>query len=574
MTPGCGGDQHGRAGGRPRQRTKTPPCSCGCPNGTDVRGWIGVIAQRNKSGVPLEKAYVEAWHKITNVNPFPSVLGRICPHPCQDVCTRGPKDSSVAVRELERFVGDKGIELNLPLKRLDRGPVVASIGVVGAGPAGLSCAYQLARRGHEVTVYERAPLAGGMLRYGIPDYRLPPAVLDAEIDRIVTLGVTLRLGTAVGTHVSVSEIHRRHQALFVGIGAQLGFPLGVPGEEGSGVWTGADYLRLVNDGQAVDTGRRVVVVGGGNTAVDACRTARRTGAEVVLLYRRTREEMPAFDDEIEAMLGEGVQVEFLAAPVAIERNDLGVDGVLVQRMRLGKVDASGRRRPEPIDGERFRIEAESVISAVSQGPDWHQIESIHPDGGWVDAEAGASIAENVWVGGDIQGLGFASLAIAQGRRAAEEIHASLCGLEIPALRESVNPHPPVVNTDLYPAREAPKVMQLTPEEALADPDAEVTATLGEEAFLQEAASCLSCGLCFGCQHCWMYCSAGGFARVAEPRAGTYFTLALDACESCGKCVDVCPSGFLEFDVHTLVSELREVSLRSETTGPEWIRNSS
>lgn len=554
--PGFEGIPLNRAGGRPRQRTKAPPCSGGCPNGTDVRGWIGIIAQSKKNGLPLEEAYVEAWHKITDVNPFPSVLGRVCPHPCQDVCSRRPKDGPVEVRALERFVGDKGLELNLPLRRLEGGAVVASIGVVGAGPAGLSCAYQLARRGHQVTVYERAPYAGGMLRYGIPDYRLPPAILDAEIERIVALGVELLLDTAVGADIPVKEIHDRHQAVFVGIGAQLGYSLGIPGEEGPGTWTGADYLRLVNEGQSVDTGRHVVVVGGGNTAVDACRTARRGGADVVLLYRRSREEMPAFDEEIEEMLGEGVQVEFLTAPVAIERNGVGVDGVLVQRMRLGERDASGRRRPEPIDGDRFRIEADSVIAAVSQGPDWHDIEAINPEGGWVDAEVIDSIADDVWVGGDVRGLGFASLAISHGRRAAEEIHAGLCGTEVPVFHDPANQDLPVVNTDLYPPRDPPKAEHLTPEAALAEPDAEVVATLREGVFLEEVESCFSCGLCFGCQHCWMYCSAGGFSRVVEPRPGTYFTMALDACESCGKCVDICPCGFLELDTQTMASEPR------------------
>lgn len=485
---------------------------------------------------------------ITEVNPFPAVLGRVCPHPCQEVCTRGGKDGSVEIRALERFVGDRGLALNLPLPRLDTAPVVGSIGVVGSGPAGLSCAYQLARRGHEVTVYEKAPRAGGMLRYGIPDYRLPPAILDAEIERIVALGVDLKLGTAAGADVPVKEIHARHEAVFVGIGAQLGRPLDVPGEDGPGVWTGADFLRRLNEGQPVDMGRRVVVVGGGNTAVDACRAARRSGAEVVLLYRRSRDEMPAFEEEVDAMLAEGVRVEFLTVPAAIERSGERVDGVVVQRMELGQVDASGRRAPSPIDGDRFRIPADSVVAAVSQGPDWDHLETLHPDGGWVDPPGSeASISEDVWVGGDIRGLGFASLAVAQGRAAAEEIHARLCGLELPHGEDQSQPDAPSVKPELYATRKAPRAGGLTPEEALADPDAEVASTLLESDFLREVESCFSCGLCFGCQHCWMFCSAGGFTPVAEPRPGAYFTVSLDGCETCGKCVDVCPCGYLDFE---------------------------
>jgi formate dehydrogenase major subunit len=526
-----------------------------------------VIAQRAKSGITLEEAYVKAWHIITDVNPFPSVLGRVCPHPCQDGCSRGPKDGPVEIRSLERFVGDKGLELKLPLTRLEEGPVRGSVGVVGSGPAGLSCAYQLARRGHDVTVYERAPLAGGMLRYGIPDYRLPPAILDAEVERIEDLGVEIVLGTGVGTDIPVAEIHERHQAVFVGIGAQLGQSLGIPGEEGSGVWTGADYLRLVNEGKVIDTGDRVVVVGGGNTAVDACRAARRRGADVVLLYRRSREEMPAYEDEIEAMLAEGVHVEFLTVPTAIQRQLDRVHSVLVQRMRLGELDASGRRRPEPIEGSGFTIEADSVIAAVSQGPDWHQLETYHPDGGWVDTTDHGPISSDVWVGGDIRGLGFASLAVSHGRRAAEEIHAGLCGWDMPEPEERSKRDVPEVHADLYPTRQAPKPVLLSPEESLADPKAEVAATLGEREFLQEAESCFSCGLCFGCQHCWMYCSAGGFAKVVEPRPGTYFTLTLDACESCGKCVDVCPCGYLEFDPGSVAGDVRSPVLPTAANLP-------
>lgn len=562
MSPAFEGWPSVRAGSRPRQRTKAPPCSCGCPNGTDVRGWIGVIAQRTKNGLSLRDAYARAWCIITDVNPFPAVMGRVCPHPCQDGCCRALKDGPVEIRALERFVGDKGLELGLRLQPLEPGPTVASIGVVGAGPAGLSCAYQLARRGHEVAVYERAPKAGGMLRYGIPDYRLPPGVLDAEIDRIVDLGVDLRLGTAAGANVPLEGIRTRHDAIFLGIGAQVGRPLDIPGEAGPGVWTGADFLRRLNQGQSLEIGERVVVVGGGNTAVDASRAARRKGAEVLMLYRRTSHELPAFAEEVEAMVGEGVQIEFLATPAAIERKGGSVDGIVVQRMRLGDVDATGRPRPEPVDGDRFRVAADSVIAAVSQGPDWRELEAIHPDGGWAHPGDDGTIAEGVWVGGDVRGLGFASLAVSHGRRAAEAIHAWVCGLERPAIRDTSGVRPPPVKPDFYPIREAPKALTLGPEEALAHPDAEVASTLTEEEFLEEVASCFSCGLCFGCQHCWMYCPAGGFAQMLEPRPGNYFTLALVACEACGKCVDVCPCGYLEFEPRTGFDD-GEVVLRPE-----------
>lgn len=543
---------------RPRQRAKAPPCSCGCPNTADVRGWIGVIAQRGKTGLSLDDAYVVAWQKITELNPLPATLGRICPHPCQRGCSRGLEDGPVEIRALERFLGDKGLEMGLSLPVLDPAPIRASIGVIGAGPAGLSCAYQLARRGHHVTVYERAPRPGGMLRYGIPDYRLPPEILDGEIERILDLGIELRPNTALGQEISLEEIRRRHDAFFLGIGAQRGRLLGIPGEEGPGVWTGADYLRRVNDGEDVETGGRVVIVGGGNTAVDAARTVRRRGADVVVLYRRTRTEMPAFEEEVDALLAEGASIEFLAAPTAIERTGERVTGILARRMELGPPNGGGRRRPEPIDGSEYRIAADGVIVAVSQRPNWHRIEEIQPGGGWVEADEDGALGPALWVGGDVRGPGFASLAVSHGRLAAEAIHGRFGGETETDVAIAVPDFEPAsIKADFYAPRQPVEPPSLAPADALAEPGAEVVATLDEDAFLREVERCYSCGLCFGCQQCWMYCTSGGLTRVATPTPGAYFTLTLDACEACGQCVDVCPCGYLEFE--------RTASARSTST---------
>jgi len=534
---------------RPRQRAKAPPCSCGCPNGTDVRGWIGVIAQRRKTGISRDEAYALAWSRIAAVNPLPATTGRVCPHPCQKGCSRGQEEGPVAIRALERFLGDKALELGVPLPLSPPARVKHSVGVVGAGPAGLSCAYQLARRGHEVTVYDSAPRAGGMLRYGIPDYRLPPEVLDAEIERVFALGVAFEPNMRLGSDLSLETIRRRHSALFLAIGAQLGRRLKLPGEDGPGVTTGEAYLRRVSEGRRSETGARVVVVGGGNTAVDAARTARRRGAEVVLLYRRAREQMPAFEEEVDAMEAEGVRIEYLAAPVAVERTGERMSGVLVRRVRLGAPDGTGRRRPIPIPGSEFRISADSLIVAVSQRPDWRGLESVQPDGDWVEAAEDGSLAPGIWAGGDVRGPGFASLAISHGRRAAESIHGRLGGaaatpppgITLPPLADGA------VKTDFYRPRDPTESPALSPGDAIADPRAEVVGTISEEAFLREVERCYSCGLCFGCRQCWMFCTTGSVIPGAELRTGEFFTLELKSCEACGQCVDVCPTGYLEFD---------------------------
>ena len=515
----------------PAPSDKIPPCQCGCPNGNDVRGWLAVIAQRNKSGVDKETAFRTAWERLAEGNPFPAIMGRICPHPCESACSRGEKDGPVAIHTLERFLGDWAVEAGL---RLRKEPGVGErewVGVIGGGPAGLSFAYQMARRGYRVTIYEQSSRLGGMLFHGIPEYRLPERVLEAEIGRILDLGVEVRFETSVGRDISVEDLRERHAALFVAIGAQLGRGLGIPGEDGPGVLSGTAFLAAVNRGESPDLGKHVVVVGGGNTAMDAARTARRLGAEVAVLYRRSRDEMPAILEEIEEAVAEGVQLVLLAAPARIVREGAQLIAVEARRMRLGDPDASGRRRPVPVSGETFRIPADTVIAAISQEPDWTALDGIRQDG--------------VWIGGDARGLGIAGMAIAQGRQAAEAVHHRLRGIEGDGSVDTRAPIAPgEVKPQFYPDRPRIAPPAASVAERLADPERETVETIDEAQFLAEVSRCFSCGMCFGCQHCWTYCNGLGFTKIAEPRPGTYFALALDRCESCGKCVDLCPSGYL------------------------------
>ncbi|HHQ48714.1 MAG TPA: FAD-dependent oxidoreductase, partial [Acidobacteria bacterium] len=411
---------------RPVFVEKLPPCLGHCPSGNDIRGWLKLIAEREKVGMSLEDACDAAWRLEVETNPFPAVMGRVCPHPCEDHCNRKEKDGAVAINSVERFIGDWGLERNLELQTVDvGGPFPEKIAVVGAGPSGLSVAYQLARRGYGVTVFEAFPKPGGMLRYGIPVYRLPREVLDAEIQRILDLGVELNCGVTIGKEITLDGLREKYDAVFLGIGAHKGRKMGIPGEDGTGVYTGTEFLNRANEGGEVEVGKHVVVIGGGDTAVDAARVckrltadsaamSKRMGAEVTILYRRTRAEMPAIEREIEEALEENVALEFLAAPIKINRDADGkVTGMVVQRMELGEPDESGRRRPVPIEGETFEIACDTVIMAVSQQPDWESLGTALPvEGSWLETdEWGRTSVEGVWSGGDVRGLGLATISI-------------------------------------------------------------------------------------------------------------------------------------------------------------------
>lgn len=529
----------------PRQQQKQSPCCDSCATGADVRAWISVVAQRRKLGLSDEQACSRAWALIVDANPFPATLGRICPHPCEANCNRAYTDGGIAVNAMERFLGDWALERRLALPRIEgSGAGRQSIGVIGAGPAGLSFAYQLARRGYLVTVYEKESSAGGMLQHGIPAFRLPGHVIDAEVQRILDLGVELQVNTAAGRDISWPELKRRHDVLFLGIGAGRGLQLRIAGEDGPDVWTGIDYLARVNRGEHVEVGRHVVVVGGGNTAVDVARTARRAGAHATLLYRRSRTEMPAAVGEIEDAMAEGVHLELLAAPVCIARVDGRVRAVVVQRMSLGEPDGSGRRSPVPIHGDVFELPADTVIAAVSQAPDWAGLEGLPRDADAIRIRADGELLDGVWTGGDAVTVGIAGAAIRQGRSAAEALHARLSGVRVPAASAQPLVLSGAVKRDFYAGGARVARIHQSAAVLLAQPELEVEETISVAQFLHEAERCLSCGSCFGCEQCFTYCNARGFLRLAEVKPGAYYALDLSVCESCGKCIEVCPCGFL------------------------------
>ena len=544
---------------RPIQVEKLAPCIHHCPSGNDIRGWLTTIALREKMGYSLEEAYTRAWNLEVETNPFPAVMGRVCPHPCENHCNRKEKDEAVAINSVERMIGDWGISQNLPLPKLDvGGPFPEKVAVIGAGPAGLSCAYQLARRGYLVTVFESLPHAGGMLRYGIPPYRLPRTVIDAEVKKIAELGVEIRCNTKVGKDVTFEELRREYGAIFVGIGAHQGKALGVPGEAGPGVWTGTEFLNHVNAGKRVELGGNVVVIGGGDTAIDAARVSKRVtmdsaaiskrlGAEVTILYRRTRAEMPAIEREIDEALEENIRIEYLAAPKEVLRDAEGkVRAMIVQRMKLGEPDASGRRAPVPIEGDTYELPIETIITAVSQEPDMAALGAAELTKKWLTADPwGRTEVSGLWTGGDNIGLGLATISIGQGSKAAESIHAAMRGEEPKGMPPRPLVGPEKIRMDHYEAKPRSLRQVLSPEERLARPYDEIDHGITAEQTLIEVTRCFSCGKCFACEKCWMFCQAGCFVKVPDPHLGHYYKMKLEVCDGCKKCADECPCGFLE-----------------------------
>ncbi|GAB6136192.1 FAD-dependent oxidoreductase [Thermococcus prieurii] len=397
------------------------PCQDACPAHADIQGYLALIAMGK---------YHEAVKLMKEKYILPAVLGRVCPAFCEEACRRNLVDEPVGIRLAKRFAADYDLEngpwmLEIPPSTGKR------VAVVGGGPAGLACAYYLRLKGHEVTIFEAMPELGGMTRYGIPEYRLPRDVLDKDIATVINTGIEVRTNTALGRDVSLEELREKYDAVFLAVGAWKSRKMGIPGEDLEGVMHGIEFLRKVNTGEEVKLGERVIVVGGGNTAMDVARTALRLGAKVTVVYRRSKAEMPANEREVEEAIEEGVEFLFLANPVRII-GDGRVEEVELVRMRLGEPDSSGRRRPVPVEGSEFRVKADNVILAIGQYCDEEFLKSLG-----IEARRGRAVVDEitlqtnvpgVFAGGDLV-LGPSTVieSIATGRRGALMIDLYLRG---------------------------------------------------------------------------------------------------------------------------------------------------
>lgn len=511
---------------RPVYRDYLPPCNHACPAGEDIQGWLYQAEAGN---------YLHAWQALVENNPLPAIMGRVCYHPCESACNRGQVDQAVSIHAVERFLGDEAnrngwIFSKPPLRSGKR------VLVVGSGPSGLSAAYQLRRRGHEVSIYEAGDRPGGMMRLGIPKYRLPREVLDQEVNRIVELGVEIVLNERVDDLARLMR-EEKFDAVFLAVGAHLAKRAYIPAGDAGKILDALQLLRDVEGGTSnIELGRRVLVYGGGNTAIDAARTAKRLGAlETIIVYRRTREKMPAHDFELREALEEGIQVKWLST---IKSESGGA--FTVEKMRL---DEKGIAQPT---GEFETVEADSCVLALGQDVDLSFLERVE---GLEFADGGVRVNSQmmtghagIFAGGDmVPAERTVTVAVGHGKKAARYIDAYLQGRTYTPAEK----HPVAAFEKLNPwyYSDAPKsvqpVLELTRRQTGFE---EVLEGLDESNALFEARRCLSCGNCFECDNCYGVCPDNAVIKLG---VGQRFKFNYDYCKGCGLCAAECPCGAIE-----------------------------
>lgn len=544
-----------------RKKIATPPCRLACPAELDIPLYCSLISQGK---------YKEALHVIRERIPFPASLGRVCFSPCETSCHIVKiDDQPMMIKALKRFVGDMEVKNEISWHPRKSSNNLKSIAIIGSGPAGLTAAYFLSLRGYDVNIFEALSVAGGMLAVGIPDYRLPKSILQHEINVIINLGVKITLNSRVGKDITIDELKNKYAATFIAIGLHANKKLNIPGENLEGVIYGIDFLRQANLGENVFLGNRVAIVGGGNAAIDSARTALRTGSkDVVILYRRTRSEMPAYDEEIRDAEEEGIKFNFLTAPIRVLGNHEKLTGIECIRMELGIIESDGRRRPMVIKGSEFSLEVDALVPAIGQAIESSIIEETRiniTQNGTIEVNPNtyATNIDSVFAGGDVVS-GPASVidAVAVGRKVAESIDRYLGGDGIFSVRDSAIENEPFLQNEWLPIGDRIGLDCLLPSERI-DNFSEVYRGLSEEQAIIQAKRCLRCDFpiivksseCCGCLLCVLRCSfkEGGNFNLSTSKINVqrlvnaeseFKPLLSEECDNCGLCVRYCPYGAL------------------------------
>jgi len=597
----------------------TPPCQGSCPSGEDIRGWLNIVRgiEKPMGGVTWQEY---AFRRMTTANPFPSVMGRVCPAPCEKGCNRNQVEDNVGINAVEHFIGEWGIANNMTFSTTAE-KTGKKIAIIGGGPAGLSVAYQLTLKGHSCTVFDDHAELGGMMRYGIPGFRTPRTVLDAEIKRIIDLGVEVKLKTRIGTDITLEQIEKDYDAVFMGMGAQSGRALPVPGYEAPNCVTAMAFLKAFNDGRLQHVGSRVVVIGGGDTSIDVATVARRLGnitkinesdrpehviaghvahdvaavsarqgAEVILITRASIEKMNAAKAEVEHALSEGIEIRGNLTPVEVIK---GPDG-RATALRVAEFDMVKNEtviRP----GTEFDIPADLIVSAIGQAVDFTGLEDFDNGKGLMKADKNYQVPNRpgFFVGGDVLQPHLLTTAIGHGSIAADSIDHYLKGSDLEkrpkvdvhffdvnrkliekGLSVDAYDHVQTTGTDsanfaihnfedrsskyVIPSNElflghfmdTPRFkrveINLSAAEALGNFE-ERLMTLSEKDVIAEAKRCMSCGLCFECDNCVIYCPQTAVFKVKRDKqaTGRYVDTDYSKCIGCHICADVCPTGYIK-----------------------------
>jgi glutamate synthase (NADPH/NADH) small chain len=607
---------------------RTPPCQGSCPSGHDVRGWLDIVRGVEKpTGEKTMQQY--AFERATNANPFPSIMGRVCPAPCEDGCNRNMVDDFVGINSVEQYIGDQALANGYAFTAgAESGKKVA---IIGGGPAGMAAAYQLRRMGHGATIFEALPKLGGMMRYGIPGYRTPRDVLDGEIARIVNMGVEVKTGTKVGVDVTMEQLENDYDAVLFALGAQAGRPLPIDGADAVNCITGVAFLAAFNDGRLQHVSGKVVVIGGGDTSIDVASVARRLGnitvenekdrpehvvinqtahdvaesaarqgADVMLLSRSSLANMPAAEHELEDATREGVEIVGQVSPVAVIK---GADG-RATALRVVKLEEDGKTA---IEGSEYDIECELIVAAIGQTGDMQGMESFGNSRSLIDADKNYQVPNKpgYFVCGDIVRPHLLTTAIGQASIAADSINFYLANKEV-KLRPKVDVHhfnllaklretglePEKYASDTkesaedkdidvglrgtsvakfaihnYEDRGASEIIsserlflgyfantprhkrdqiEVTAEDVIGNYQERLVA-LDESAVVAEAERCMSCGMCFECDNCVVYCPQDAVKKTKrnESTTGRYVETDYDKCIGCHICADVCPTGYID-----------------------------
>ncbi|MFA6013839.1 MAG: NAD(P)-binding protein [Gallionellaceae bacterium] len=510
---------------RPVYLDRLPPCNNACPAGENIQGWLF----HAESG-----DYEQAWRVLVENNPLPAVMGRVCYHPCEGACNRGQLDSSVGINSVERFLGDEAIKRGWKFAT-PASTTGKRVLVVGAGPSGLSAAYHLARMGHQVEIHEAGPLAGGMMRFGIPKYRLPREVLDAEVQRILDMGVTLKFNTKI-ENIEQSMQAGNFDASFLAVGAHIGKRTYIPAGDATKIVDAVSVLRSMEGEDKPMLGRRVVIYGGGNTAIDVARTAKRLGAtEAIIVYRRTRDKMPAHDFEVEEALQEGVMIKWLSTI-----KQAGEGEITVEKMAL---DEKGYPQPT---GEFETLAADSVVLALGQDVDLsllNGVSGLEIKDGTVQVSSNMMTGHpGIFAGGDmVPSERTVTVAVGHGKKAARNIDAWLRGTKYEAPPKHEIAEFGKLNPWYY--SDADKtvrpMLDIIRRQTSFD---EVQGGLNETNALFEARRCLSCGNCFECDNCYGVCPDNAVLKLGP---GKRFEFKYDYCKGCGICVAECPCGAIK-----------------------------